>query len=347
MTLDDGRHLLHRFEPASSGPGIPSPQCLFELVPGLLFIYFLEGLFDVIRSDRLQIQMAQLQSLLKVLKLFLAHIDSIALEEVLRPFEQIVLAGLFFPYLSNRVVDEFRYVELVERYGRIRKVLAYALDERRGHVAGYVRYLFRIATVSEKVVLESFHHSTVLPLRHENRFRFNDIDDDGDVLVAAFHACLVHADHLQLGIILATAGLVDIGPENTPYLVVVLFHQTGHGVDRHLDAKLEHQRLEKHREPEPLAFPRSLDQPSLPVGKLDTGDAADEETLVLKKIQMPPALLLRVVDAQPGQDGAIGRNIVEFRPALEVYPNIQPPLAGVEFQGAYIPRFPKSQSLFE
>ena len=83
-----------------------------------------------------------------------------------------------------------------------------------------------------------------------------DVDEDGDVVVAAFCGGLVDARRgADAGEIHARDGRADVVEDDAPQSRVVLADETGRGGDRHVRDERHGERLEQQREARALASP--------------------------------------------------------------------------------------------
>src|SRR5690606_6936423 len=124
---------------------------------------------------------------------------------------------------------------------------------------------------------------------------------------------------------------VALGDRRHP--VPAFSHQPSNSRKRHLPTQRQHQSLEQQREAAELSRPRRLDQPHRAIGQLHARHSYLEKAFVLKEVQVPIALRLRVVRGMLARDLRMG----EAAPGPEVYVNGQRTSGGIEPCLTYIP----------
>jgi hypothetical protein len=170
------------------------------------------------------------------------------------------------------------------------------------------------------------------------------IHEQRDVLVPALACRLVQADRADLGEIRRRTSFADVMMEHPPDARVVLADELRDRLDRHLLDQRQHERLEEQREAAARPRPRHLDQPDPARVAANPRDARVQMCLVLKEVQMAPALLRRVVCPAPLSPAL---RAGEGRTPLEVEVHVQSTSLGVERRPHNAPRPSQAQGLLE
>src|SRR5665213_1623001 len=112
-----------------------------------------------------------------------------------------------------------------------------------------------------------------------------------------------------------------------------------HGTEGHLPAQRQHQRLEQLSEARELPGPLRFYLPYASVRQLDPRYPHLKMAFVLEEVQMPIALLHRVVYRVYPRFSSNG----EAATRLKAHPNLQQPLRHIKIRTCYVPRCADTQ----
>jgi hypothetical protein len=171
--------------------------------------------------------------------------------------------------------------------------------------------------------------------------RLVEVGEHRDVVLAAPKARLVDGDPRDQREVLTGERLIDVVVHHAPQAGVVLADQLADGGDRHLGDQGHDQRLEQQREPRARPRPRQADLTHPVLGAAHPRHARDQERLMLKEVQMPPALLGRVGDLAAGR---VALRAGEPGAPLEVDAQLKAPPLGIEAGRHHPPAIAQAQS---
>jgi len=122
-----------------------------------------------------------------------------------------------------------------------------------------------------------------------------EVDEYGDIFVAAFGGGLVQTNRLEGFEIQTFDGFGHVMADDSPEPFVGHFDISGDGVNGPLAYKRHDHLLEKKREPTALPGPGYIHSPDTMFWAFDSWNASREVAVMLEKIEMPPRVFLEVV----------------------------------------------------
>ena len=213
------------------------------------------------------------------------------------------LLGFGLAHLIDRAGEELNDMEPVHRHRGALEGLADGGQEGGRHVAHDLDDTARLAAMGDEEVAETGEAGLALAGGDEDHWLLLgiEIDEHGDVVVAALGCRLVEAERLQAGEIEPGHGLPDIVLDDAPQPLVGDANDARGGEDWHL-ARQDHRRLlEQEREPAALARPRHLDPLDPMLGTIGARHLGRDVAMVLEEIQMAPGEGVEIMRlARPG-----------------------------------------------
>ena len=107
------------------------------------------------------------------------------------------------------------HMKLVNYCLAIRKVVFYAFSETKRHITCDYLYVFRVTLVLLEIICKLVNSRVILPIGGVDHFSLRKIDHYSYVIVA-FLTCFIHADAVNLGVILEFSGGINIMLNETP-----------------------------------------------------------------------------------------------------------------------------------
>src|SRR5512145_1720267 len=214
MALSNHLRMLHGLQPASPGPAQPAVEDELAPAPGRLSVDVLEGESQAIGARGLEVGIGKRAELSGLAG---GEMRLVLEPEIAGALELGALLALGAAHLVEGVVDELDGVELVEGDLGLGEVVGDALDEGGAHVDAHLLDAGGIAVVSFEIVGELSHGSGVAAVGDVEHAAAIDIDEQGDVVVAAACGGLVDGDALDLGVVGALASLLDPVVEDAPH----------------------------------------------------------------------------------------------------------------------------------
>jgi len=336
VILEHPGELDQRLQSAGVDLVDPTAKVLLGRVGIVQLVEIIEPQRELVRPHRLKrLQQELIQQVL------------LAWGEVLRPLEPqipgvleqlLVLLGLLAADLVDRLGQVLAHVVAVKGDLGLRQVLQGPRQVGFRHVLADLADARHLATVGLKEAGKLLHGALIAALGHVHRAALVQIGEHRHVILPALGAGLVDPRPLDPRQILGLDRLIHVVMHHAPDPHVGLPDERAHCRHRHLLDQRHHQRLEQQREPRALPRPRHLDLLDLVLGTDHPRHPRGQVRLVLEKVQMPPRLLLGVVDwaALPA-----ALRTREPRPLRKIDPQIQPPLLGVELHVHDLPRLLK------
>ena len=286
--IDDG------FQTAVSRPEEPALKIVCGQVGGL-FPEGFEAHADAVCTCCFQVELAQV---FQPLALVLLQVFRVGQPEIAAASQECFVFLFFAPHPIDGIADDLHDMEAVEGDISVGKVGFHPLDEGGRQVAADIAHLVRIAVVGLEVLGEGGNGATVLAGGGKQDAELVQIDKQADVVVAPFACGLIHADAGYAAVVLLTACLRDIVAHHSPDAGVLLADQTGQRLDGKVANQCQDQRFEQQREPAARPCPGDLDLMN-PAGRtFHPWHTRMQKCLVLKEIQVAPALLFGVVGRQ-------------------------------------------------
>lgn len=214
--------------------------------------------------------------------------------EIFEP--EIAGAGEFrmeFPFqaadLIDGVVDETDHVELVEGEGGVGQMIANAFDESLGHVGADLGNRLWISLMGAEVLSEGGDGGGIFAGSDEQDFALLEIDEQGNVVLAAAGSGLIDADLSDGGMVGLAAGRIHVMVEDAPNQGVVFTDQARGGQDRHGLDESEDEGFKQQGEAAVRPSPGYVDTVYAAPRTLDAGGAGVEKGLVLEEVQVAPS----------------------------------------------------------
>ncbi len=184
----------------------------------------------------------------------------------------------------SKVISAFAKVRLDPRF------------ERRPHVDAGVGDRLALAAMRLEEIREFLYRRGILAVGCVDHFAPRHVDEQADVVVAAPRRGFVGGDPPHLRQIQRLHRAPHVMFDDPPQARVVLANPLGRIGDRHRLGQRQHVGLEQQREPGARPSPRRGDL-AHPARRTDhPRHASVQERAVLEEVQMPPGLLLRVVN---------------------------------------------------
>lgn len=214
---------------------------------------------------------------------------------------QTVGQGFFlsfsFAHFIDRAGEGLHDVEPVDRHRGVGQLLAHAAEKGWRHVTDHFDALLRVAAMAAQKVAELPQGLLALAgYGKEHRLlAAHHVDEDGDVVVSPFGGGLVQTDGLHAGEIEAGDGLSDVVLDDAPQPGIGDLHQASSGQYRHLSHQGHGGLLGEQGEGAAFTRPRHLNQTNLMFAALGARHTGRDVAVVLKEVQMAPALLDKVM----------------------------------------------------
>ena len=227
-------------------------------------------------------------------------------------------------------------MELVEGQPGLREVRFRARDKGRRHIAADLLDGLGRSAMIEQVGLEPLEGRGILAFGDEDRPGLLQIDKEADVVVASLAGRFIHPELPQIGVIDLLAGPVDVVLQHSPQTGVILPDQLGDPLDRHGLGQDHDEGLKQQGKAAARTRPWQGHLQDPASGTPDTRHAGNEMSFVLKKVQMPPALWLRIVNRTvPLPTGGTGKTA----PPGKVQSDVQTSFHGIELATHHLPRW--------
>lgn len=170
-------------------------------------------------------------------------------------------------------------------------------NEGAAHVADHLDNVARLAAMPDQERLE-LGDSLLAPARSDEHHRLVlavEVDENGDVGVAALGGGLVEADGGDLGQVETRHRLADIVLDDTPQPLVGDLDNACHRQDRHLADQRQRRLLEQQCERAAFPRPRHADPKHPVIGAVCARHLGGDVAVVLEEVEMPPSELGEVV----------------------------------------------------
>ena len=142
----------------------------------------------------------------------------------------------------------------------------------------------------------------------EQHLALLQIDEKGDVILAAPGSGFIKADLGDAGMVGFRAGGVHVVSDDAPNQGVVLVDEAGHREDRHGFGEHQDHGLEQQGEAAVGSSPGNRHAVDAAARTLHAGGAGVEKSLVLEKVQVPPGERVRVVGLAGGRANRAGED---------------------------------------
>ena len=219
-------------------------------------------------------------------------------------------------------------------------------SETQSHVSGHRDDLIFMTAVALKPIAKGINACSVLP-RLDVEYAFaNQISEDGDV-VLAFLAGLIHPQSLYIGYVNMFAGKIHVFFDEPPQAGVCFPDRFSYGGDGLLRSHEEDHGLEEQSKTGTRSCPWNQHRMNPVPAAMDSRHVGMQESLVLKKVEVPPSVLDGVMNR--AGFSAPGNRTREPRSSSEFQPNMQGGwiagflLDALEFDLVYVPRFLKAE----
>jgi len=285
---------------AADRPAVPALEEDFRLLAAFGKIDELQAQLENVGLDAPQVEAGQAaQPLLLLVRQAIG-----VLQEQVAGLAQLFgkLTGFFRADLAQHVVHQLDDVELVEGQHRVGELLLQSLDEGFGHVDAGVGDGFRVATMGREIGHEALHRRMVLAMSAKQQLACVHVEKEGDIVMPPPGTGFIGTQTGHAGVVLVGSGGIDIATNDAPQSGVVDLQQLRDGIDRHLSSQGHHQSLEQQGKPGTGTGPRHdhlLDATTL-VGAVGAWHPGRQIGFVLEEVQMPPALLGRIVNRSVG-----------------------------------------------
>jgi len=214
--------------------------------------------------------------------------------EIFEP--EIAGAGEFrmeFPFQAadfiDGVVDETDDVELVEGEVGIGQMISDAIDKGLGHVGADLGNGLRISLMGAEVLGKVGDGGGILAGGDEQDLALLEIDEQGNVVLAAAGSGLIDADLRDGGMVGLAAGRIHVMVEDAPNQGVVFTDQARGSQDRHGLDESEDEGFKQQGEAAVRPGPGDVDAVHAAARTLDAGGAGVEKGLVLEEVQVAPS----------------------------------------------------------
>ena len=164
------------------------------------------------------------------------------------------------------------------------------------HVDAGVGHRLALAAMRLEEIGEFLHRRRVLAVGDVDDLAARHVDEQADVIVAAPRRGLVGGDAPHLRQIQRLHRPPDIMLDDAPQARVVLAQQPRRVGDRHRLGQSQHEGLKQQGEARSRARPRRGDLAHAALRTRHPRHTRVQQRAVLEEIQMPPGLLLRVMD---------------------------------------------------
>ncbi len=239
------------------------------------------------------------------------------------------------PHLVDGLVGEFDDVEFVERDLGVLEIRFDPRLERRPHVDARVADRLALAAVRLEEIREFLHRSGVLAVGHVDDFAPRHVDEQADVVVAAPRRGFVGGDPPQLRQVQPLHRAPNVVLDDAPQPRIVLAQPLGRVGDRHRLGQRQHIGLKQQRETGARPSPRRGDLAHPASRASHPRHASVQQRAVLEEIQMPPRLVLRVVN-RAALASAIRAG--EPAPARKIHVQIEPTILDRKLAARHRPR---------
>ena len=220
----------------------------------------------------------------------------------------------------------------------ISSVLEVRLDprfERRPHVDAGVGDRLALAAMRLEKIREFLHRRGVLAVGCVDDFAPRHVDEQADIVVAAPRRGFVGGDAPHLRQIQRLHRAPNVMLDDPPQARVVLAKPLGRIGDRHRLGQRQHVGLEQQREPGTRPSPRRGDLAHPAVRTAHSRHTRVQQRAMLEEVQMPPRLVLRVVN-RATLASALGAG--EPAPARKIHMQIEPPVLDRKLATRHRPR---------
>ncbi len=228
------------------------------------------------------------------------------------------------------VVDEADDVELVEGLGGVGQRIGNAFDVGFGQVGADLGNGKGISLMGLEILGEVGNGAGILAGSDEKNFALLEIDEEGNVVVAAAGRGFVDADLSDGGMVGLGAGGIHVMVEDAPNQGVVFADQTGGRQDGHGLNKLNDEGFKQQGEAAVGSGPRHVDAVDAAAGTLDARGTGVEVGLVLEEVQVAPSENVGVV----GLAGSVAEGTSKARATGEIEVDVE--ASGVDGETAMV-----------
>ena len=167
-------------------------------------------------------------------------------------------------------------------------MISHAFDECGRHIGANFGNGLGISLMGPEVFGKSGNGGSIVAGSHEQDLALVQIDEQGNVVVAAAGSGLVDTDLSDRGMVGLTAGRIHVMVEDTPNQGIVFPDQASGSQDGHGLDELQDEGFKQQGEAAVGSGPGYGDAVYAAPGTLDTGSAGVEKGLVLKEVQVAP-----------------------------------------------------------
>ena len=198
------------------------------------------------------------------------------------------------------VVDEADDVVLVEGEGGVRKMVADAFDESFRHIDADLGNGLGISLMGLEVLGEGGDGGGIFAGSDEQDFSLVQIDEEGNVILAAAGGGLIDADLSDGRMVGFATRRIHVMIDDAPHAGVVFTDQSRDSQDGHGLGELDNEGFKQQGEAAFGPGPRDGDAVDAAEGTFDAGRAGMEIRLVLEEVQVAPGERFGVVGLAVG-----------------------------------------------
>ena len=226
-------------------------------------------------------------------------------------------------------------MEAIEGDLGLGKVLGDTGDESRAHVDRGLLDAGGVAAACFEMICKLTDSIGVATVGDEHDAPVVDVGDEGYVVLAALGRGLVDGDAPDASEIHTRYGGSHVVEDDAPHALIRDLEKAGGDSDRHVHGERHGKALEQQGEAGAGPRPGDGDEADTTRGAGDARRTRGEERLMLEEVEVPPGLLLRVVD---GAAARVALRAVETATCLEIELDVEAPLDRVELGRCDEPR---------
>ena len=229
--------------------------------------------------------------------------------------------GLCLAHFVESPGEQLHDMEPVYGHVGIGEGLADRRQEGGRHVANDLGDPAWFAIVRDQKVLESTYRFLAF-VRHSkhHRSRFTiQVNEDGDVVVPPFRSRFIKGDRFQVGKIEPFQRSSNVVSDDPPQPLIGDTHLSRRSQHRHFARQHQRRLLEQQGKAAPLPRPRHPDPLDPMLRAVRPRHSCGDVAVVLKKVQMPPAELTKIMGLATAAKFRAG----EHRPAVSFQGQVQ------------------------
>jgi len=280
-------------QPTVRGPKIPSLQIMCRIGGVLQFPEPGKRQFDVIGPCRLQVQALQLLQLFCLLWCQILRVLQPQASRLLQLFVDLLLHPT---HLLNRLVHLTHDVKTIKNHLSMRNVMAQTIKVGIPHITTDKRDLSRINSPVFQIfdkLSNHFFSSTFPNIKHSRRLQ---IAERCHIDISFTRRKLIDSQNMKPREIHSLPRPLHIMRKNPPDAIGLFTDKLSHCRHRHLPAQLQHQHLKQKSEATARTSPRHINLLNPTLSTPHPGHSSVDIGLILKKVQMPPRPVLRIVN---------------------------------------------------